>query len=91
MRLAKTPTGPTAFDRRVACVRRYAFGVPDRGALEAIARYAPIVELGAGTGYWAYLFAEPRVDIAAYDLAPLTRSDAYSFEPRTWTEVQRVG
>ena len=88
----RTPTGPTAFDRRVACVRRYAFGVPNRAALEAIARYGPIVELGAGTGYWAYLLRNRGVDIVAYDLAPPDQApNAYKFEPRTWTAVQQGG
>src|SRR5439155_24610228 len=43
----RAPGGASAYERRVACVRRYAFGVPNRAALEAIGRYAPIVELGA--------------------------------------------
>jgi hypothetical protein len=84
----RKPTGPTAFERRVASVRRYAFGVPDRAALEAIARYAPIVELGAGTGYWAYLLRNRGVDIVAYDVAPPDQApNAYKLEPRTWTQV----
>jgi hypothetical protein len=84
----RAPTGPTAFERRVACVRRYAFGVPNRAALEAIARYAPIVELGAGTGYWAYLLRNRGVDIVAYDAAPPGQApNAYKFEPRAWTQV----
>src|ERR1700682_372058 len=88
----RAPGGPTAFERRVACVRRYAFGVPNRAALEAIARCAPIVELGAGAGYWAYLLRNRGVDIVAYDLAPPDQvSNAYKFEPRTWTEVRLGG
>ncbi|TMB41280.1 MAG: hypothetical protein E6J53_10650 [Chloroflexi bacterium] len=48
-------------------VRKYAFGVPDESALAAIARYAPIVEIGAGTGYWARCLRERGVDVIAYD------------------------
>jgi hypothetical protein len=88
----RRPAGASAFERRVGCVRRYAFGVPNRAALEAIARYAPIVELGAGTGYWAYLLRNRGVDIVAYDLAPPGLvPNAYKFEPRTWTAVRRGG
>jgi hypothetical protein len=88
----RAPGGASAYQRRVACVRRYAFGVPNRAALEAIARHAPIVELGAGTGYWTYLLRNRAVDVVAYDLAPPGLLDnAYKFEPRTWTEVQRGG
>jgi hypothetical protein len=69
-------------------VRRYAFGVPNDAALDAIACHGPIVELGAGTGYWAYLLRQRGVDIVAYDAAPpgLTPNVHY-FEPRTWADV----
>jgi hypothetical protein len=69
-------------------VRRYAFGIPSDAALEAVARYAPVVELGAGTGYWAYLLRQRLVDIVAYDLAPPdVAPNAHKFEPRLWTDV----
>jgi hypothetical protein len=48
-------------------VRKYAFGVPDERALACLARYAPIVEIGAGTGYWARCLRERGVDVVAYD------------------------
>src|SRR6266542_3799539 len=34
---------------------RYAHAIPDEDALETLAELAPLVELGAGTGYWAWL------------------------------------
>ena len=61
-------------------------------ALDAIGRFAPIVELGAGTGYWAYLLAARGVDIVAYDLAPPDQvPNAYKLDPRTWTTVRPGG
>jgi hypothetical protein len=56
-------------DRAIA---RFAFAVPDDGALEAIATASPrgVVEIGAGTGYWARLLHENGVDVVAYDIAP---------------------
>lgn len=48
-------------------VRKYGFGIPDEMALAAIARYAPIVEMGAGTGYWARCLRERGIDALAYD------------------------
>lgn len=47
---------------------KYAFGVPGEAALSTIAEYAPIVELGAGIGYWARCLRERGVDVIAYDL-----------------------
>ena len=51
-------------------VKKYAWAVPNQKALEAIAAHGPIVEVGAGRGYWASLLHDMGVDIVAYDLAP---------------------
>lgn len=57
---------------RQRLVRRYAYGIPNDAALEAIAAASPagVVELGAGTGYWARLLHERCVDVVAYDRWP---------------------
>jgi hypothetical protein len=82
----------SGYERRRAAVRRYAFGIPNKAALDAIARHAPIVELGAGTGYWAYLLQRRGVDIVAFDIAPPGElPNAYRFDPLTWTEVKKGG
>jgi hypothetical protein len=44
---------------------KYAFGVPGNYALDCLARYGPLVEIGAGTGYWARCLRERGVDIVA--------------------------
>ena len=49
---------------------RYAYAVPTHEALEVVARYSPLVEMGAGTGYWASLLAERGVDIVCHDKFP---------------------
>jgi hypothetical protein len=35
-------------------VAAYAWAIPSHLALEALSRYSPLIELGAGTGYWAF-------------------------------------
>ena len=45
----------------------YAFGIPGEEALACLARHAPIVEMGAGLGYWARCLRERGVDVVAYD------------------------
>jgi hypothetical protein len=78
------------YDRRVWCVRRYAFAIPTEPALATLARYAPIVELGAGTGYWTFLLRGRGVDCVAYDLAPPDRMpNPNRFRPLTWTRVEQ--
>ena len=44
--------------------------MPNEAALNAIASLnQPILEIGAGTGYWAWLLTQRNVNIIAYDLA----------------------
>ena len=53
--------------------RTYAWGVPSAYALQAIAEFSPhgVVEIGAGTGFWAHLLEQRGVSVRAYDSAPL--------------------
>lgn len=57
---------------RQRLVRRYAYGIPNDDALSAIAAasLAGVVEVGAGTGYWARLLHDRGVDVVAYDRWP---------------------
>jgi hypothetical protein len=53
-------------DRRSLC-RRFAFAIPDEWAIGVCVKHGPIVEMGAGTGYWASLIAASGGDVIAYD------------------------
>jgi len=46
----------------------FAWAVPDERALNIIAQYGPVVEVGAGLGYWARCLRERGVDVEAYDI-----------------------
>ncbi|ETK86548.1 hypothetical protein L915_08826, partial [Phytophthora nicotianae] len=52
------------------CCHLYAYATPTEEALDVMAQYAPIVEVGAGTGYWSSLLQRAGVDVVAYDKAP---------------------
>lgn len=58
------------FQERESCVNYYAWAIPDDEALDAIQPFSPIIELGAGTGYWAMLLRLRGVDIKPFDLNP---------------------
>ena len=45
----------------------YAFAVPNIAAIEALAKLAPLIEIGAGRGYWAHLLRLQNIEIMAYD------------------------
>lgn len=57
---------------RSELIARYSFAVPTSDALDAIARATPegVIEIGAGTGYWAYALRRHGVDVQAFDLEP---------------------
>jgi hypothetical protein len=77
---------------RVSLIRQYSFATPTEEALEAIATASPrgVVELGAGTGYWARLLYERGVDVIAYDVSPPPSSDSQWFAGATpWYPVER--
>ena len=59
------------------------FAVPNDAALGILAAHAPLVEVGAGTGYWSAVLRQRGVDIVAYDSDPpsqdLTNHFFYNF------------
>jgi len=66
------------------------FAVPDEKVLQSIARHAPLIEVGAGTGYWSALLQTRKVDIIPYDANPPTEDHASNnFFNVTYTEVMK--
>jgi hypothetical protein len=60
--------GPmTGLYQRESLRQNYAFSVPRRRAIEVLVELSPVVEIGAGTGYWARLVDSMGGDIVAYD------------------------
>jgi hypothetical protein len=77
--------------RRDELIRAYSFAIPSAAALDAIASDSErrVVELGAGTGYWARLLHEVDVQVVAFDREPEPRAERRWFgltEP--WFDVQ---
>ena len=67
------PNWPVLSERK-ALVTKYAWAIPDDDALRIIASInQPIVEIGAGTGYWSRLLQDYGCDIIAYDTCPPKR------------------
>ncbi len=81
-------------DERRSLVGRYSFAIPTDEALAAIAAVSPrgVVDLGAGTGYWARLLNDNGVDVVAYDLVPPPSTDSQWFAGVTpWYPVAEAG
>lgn len=58
------------FQARDVLTKRFAWAVPTEEALAAIVKLSPIVEVGAGSGYWAKLLRERGAKVAPYDKEP---------------------
>jgi hypothetical protein len=67
------------FDWRTCICSYFAWAVPNDAALQALLALGPLVELGAGTGYWAWLLSCMGADIVAYDVADSHEGQGYRF------------
>jgi len=59
-----------AWEERHHLVRRYSWAVPNDAAIGKLVEHSPIIEIGAGTGYWASLVQAAGGDIIAFDFDP---------------------
>jgi len=50
--------------------RRYSYALPDEDLVRRIAGDSPIVEVGAGLGYWAWLLRQAGAEVRATDVRP---------------------
>lgn len=57
-------------NKRLIASETYAWAIPNGDALSEIARRAPIIEIGAGLGYWAKILQDKKVDIIPTDPNP---------------------
>ena len=48
----------------------YSWAIPNQEAIESLVSLGPIVEMGAGKGYWANLVKNAGGDIIAFDIIP---------------------
>lgn len=83
---------------RDAFAVRFAHAIPHEDALAALATLSPLIEIGAGTGYWAWLLRLRGCDVVAFDACPpTTLSHANLFHRNLntvgvcWTEVRPGG
>ena len=68
-------------ERRRELASLFSWGVPNARALDVLAAHAPLVECGAGMGYWSALLKARGVDVLAYDIAPPGRRSAKRISP----------
>lgn len=62
--------GAGAQSLRRDLIERYAWAIPNADILEFLADQSPIVEIGAGNGYWAFCIEQYGGDVVAFDRNP---------------------
>ncbi|KAF4730647.1 hypothetical protein FOZ63_007012, partial [Perkinsus olseni] len=70
----------------------YAYATPTESALDLLSDFVPggVVEVGSGTGYWAKLLRDRRVEVLALDKNPPDhQANAYHGRCRPHTEVKK--
>lgn len=92
---AENNSGPYGFSAKSYEARRkavsfYAWAVPNEEALRAIVECGPVVEIGAGSGYWASLITQLGGDVIAFDQYEPKANKDYPFE-QGWFPVQKGG
>ena len=72
---------------RRECISKYGFAILTEKALRAVKKYAPIVEIGAGTGYWAYEFQKREIDYIATEPYP----NGFHFNhSKLWVKMKKM-
>lgn len=61
----------SAYTARHHLIPHYGFAIPTVKAIDLVTGYSPILEVGAGTGYWAHLLKLRGADVQAFDPHPI--------------------
>lgn len=74
----------------------YSFATPSPEAIDRLVSLGPIIEMGAGTGYWCSLVRSRGGEVVAYDKDPPSqlvnaRANAYHGHTKPWTDVRKGG
>jgi len=75
---------------RFPVTRTYSFAIPCREAIEALKRLSPLVEIGAGGGYWAAVLQAAGCDVVATDVQA-SGATGYGFEVGRWSVIEPLG
>jgi len=65
--------------------REYSFAIPTKEAIQEVAKLSPLIEIGAGSGYWASLLKKAGATVEAFDKFP--KENKYKFT-KTYTNIK---
>ena len=71
-------------------ISQFGFAILDATAIEVIRPYAPILEIGAGSGYWSYELRRAGIDVIATDLGVGSYRGLESGWEKPYLDVERL-
>jgi len=80
-------------EKRAEFIHTYAFAIPTSDIISLIAGHSPIIEIGAGAGYWAWCLHQSGAVIKAVDSNPPDEGAPWDWQARnpwfddTWYSV----
>jgi len=77
------------FGKRGELVETFSWAIPNEEAIQYIANRSPIVEIGAGKGYWSRLLRDAGAELVAYDIDPPEEDEWTSVEQGTENMLKR--
>jgi hypothetical protein len=84
-RLTRSPSSP----QRDKVLARYSYAILTEDMVNRFKKFQPILEVGAGLGYWAYEFQKQKIDYIATD--PFPEDDTYfPKDAPKWTQVEAL-
>ena len=74
---------------RMAFTRKWGFSIPCAEAIDQISKLSPIVEVGAGSGYWTAMLRAAGIDIIATDALPAGKNP-HGFQTSEFCKVEPI-
>jgi hypothetical protein len=68
-----------SYNHRTELCSYIAWAIPNTSAIQTLLSLGPIIEIGAGTGYWAYILTKHGGDVIAYDMQDSHEGQCYRF------------
>ncbi|MCB9494560.1 MAG: hypothetical protein H6681_03835 [Desulfobacteraceae bacterium] len=66
-------------EKRTDLVSKYSFSIPFPFVINIIKKFSPIIELGAGTGYYSWCLKQSGAEVEAFDLYSPDETDPFDF------------
>jgi hypothetical protein len=82
-----------SYNARDKAVKKYAWAIPNDEAIAECVKFSPLIEIGAGLGYWAKLISEAGGDIIAFDAwvmrsGPCFKRNKITKQEGLWFDVE---